>query len=121
MNIKDIRALTGLNRTKFCEKYGIPVRSCEDWENGVRTPPNYVVSLLERVVKLDFATKRYKAVIAYELDDGEGAKELVYDDIIAKSEPEAYTLAYASFTLDKVRDTVNRVITSKVDIYEQLN
>lgn len=47
MTIKDIRALTGLSQAAFAEKYHIPKRTYESWEMGQRTPPEYVVELLE--------------------------------------------------------------------------
>lgn len=53
MTIKEIRMLTGLSQQKFGNKYGIPLRTVQDWEREVRTPPPYVVTLLERVVKED--------------------------------------------------------------------
>lgn len=54
MTIKEIRALTGLAQVKFGEMYHIPRRTIEDWERGVRIPPEYVLELLERAVKEDF-------------------------------------------------------------------
>lgn len=51
--IKKLRKLTGLSQQAFSDKYEIPKRTIEDWEAGRRTPPEYVVSLLERVIKED--------------------------------------------------------------------
>lgn len=53
MKIEEIRNLTHLNRTKFAERYGIPLRTVEDWEHGKSNPPAYVADLLERVVRED--------------------------------------------------------------------
>ena len=53
MDIKEIRGLTGLSQVKFAERYGIPRRTIEGWEAGERTPPDYVIELLERAVKDD--------------------------------------------------------------------
>ena len=53
MEIREIRQLTGLSQVKFAERYGIPRRTIEGWEAGERTPPDYVVKLLERAVKMD--------------------------------------------------------------------
>ena len=53
MEIKELRMLSGLSQQAFSEKYGIPKRSIENWEGGKRNPPEYVVNLLERVVKED--------------------------------------------------------------------
>ncbi len=52
-NVKELRALTGLSQKSFSDKYQIPKRTLEDWESGKRTPPEYVISLLERAVKED--------------------------------------------------------------------
>lgn len=54
MDIKELRKMTGLSAQKFGDKYGIPMRTIQNWEGGVNTPPAYVVSLLERVVKEDY-------------------------------------------------------------------
>lgn len=53
LDFHEIRTLSGLTQQAFSEKYGIPKRSIENWEGGKRTPPEYVISLLERVVKED--------------------------------------------------------------------
>jgi len=54
LDFHEIRTLSGLTQQAFSEKYGIPKRSIENWEGGKRTPPEYVINLLERVVKEDF-------------------------------------------------------------------
>lgn len=53
MDVKELRNLTNLSQQAFSEKYGIPKRSIENWESGKRTPPEYVIKLLERAVKED--------------------------------------------------------------------
>ncbi len=59
MNIKEIRALTGLSQVKFGEKYHIPRRTIEGWESNKDSPnhrecPEYTRELLERVVREDY-------------------------------------------------------------------
>lgn len=54
MTATEIRALTGLSRVDFCKYYGIPYRSMENWERGIRVAPEYVMRLLERCVRIDF-------------------------------------------------------------------
>lgn len=54
MTIKEMRELLGLTQSQFAEKYEIPKRSIENWEGGQRKCPEYVLKLLERVVKLDY-------------------------------------------------------------------
>lgn len=53
MTIKEIRALTGLTQAAFAKKYGIPKRTYESWEMQDRKPPEYVLDLLEKAVRID--------------------------------------------------------------------
>lgn len=48
--IKSIRAAAGLTQAAFAAAYGIPKRTYEAWEMGERTPPPYVIRLLEATV-----------------------------------------------------------------------
>ena len=52
--ILQIRKRTGLSQAKFCEKYEIPKRTLENWEQGSRECPEYLCNLLDRVVTEDF-------------------------------------------------------------------
>ncbi len=51
--VKEIRAKTGLSQAKFAAAYHIPMRTLQDWERAVRTPPDYVIELLEFRVNAD--------------------------------------------------------------------
>ena len=57
-----IRKKTGLTQAAFAEKYNIPKRTIETWESfsesARRNAPDYVLDLLERVVKEDFIDKK---------------------------------------------------------------
>lgn len=53
MEIKQIREMLGTTRPEFSRKYGIPVRTLENWESGKSKCPDYVMALLERVAKED--------------------------------------------------------------------
>lgn len=54
MTLREIRSITGLSQARFAEKYGIPKRTLEKWEQGETNPPAYLVKLLERAVKEDY-------------------------------------------------------------------
>ena len=54
MTIKELRSITGLSAQKFGDKYGIPLRTIQNWEGGQRRAPKYVINLLERCVKIDY-------------------------------------------------------------------
>ncbi len=47
MEIKELRALSHMTQKQFSEYFGIPKRTIEDWECNKRTPPQYVVDLIE--------------------------------------------------------------------------
>ena len=51
MNITEMRNYIGVSRAEFSRRYGIPLRTLESWEAGVRTPPGYVLKLLEESVR----------------------------------------------------------------------
>lgn len=55
MTFKEILSLTNLNKPEFSRRYDIPIRTLENWAAGVRKPPAYVLTLLERAVREDFA------------------------------------------------------------------
>lgn len=59
MEIKEIRAITGLTQRRFAEKYHIPIGTYQKWEAPTesinhRECPLYVKELLERAVREDF-------------------------------------------------------------------
>jgi len=59
MEIKEIRAKTGLSQAEFSKKYNIPLDTLRGWESNpgstrYRQCPSYVISLLHRVVSSDY-------------------------------------------------------------------
>lgn len=46
MTIKELRAKTGMTQTEFGKWLGIPMRTIQNWENGQRAAPQYVVDLI---------------------------------------------------------------------------
>lgn len=52
MRIKELRKKIGLSQTKFGELFGIPMRTIQDWERGYRTPPEYVINMIEELLYL---------------------------------------------------------------------
>ncbi len=51
MVIKDLRAKAKLTQQAFSNYLKIPKRTIEDWENNKRTPPDYVIKLIEYKLK----------------------------------------------------------------------
>ena len=56
-SIVNLRKMTGLSRAAFARKYGIKLRSLENWETSAsmsaRSAPTYVVNLLAYAVVMD--------------------------------------------------------------------
>ena len=44
--VKTLRKALGMNRREFCEYYGIPYRTVQDWECEKRELPEYVLRLM---------------------------------------------------------------------------
>lgn len=53
MNSVEIRAILGISRAAFSRRYNIPLRTLEDWDAGRKNPPEYVLQMLERIVRED--------------------------------------------------------------------
>lgn len=51
MTIKELRTTAKMTQKEFSEYFGIPFRSIQNWEGGQRTPPQYLVSLIEYKLK----------------------------------------------------------------------
>ena len=57
MTINEIRQSTGLSQGKFADRYHLPVRTLQQWEQGRRSCPEYVIYLLSKVVEEDMRMK----------------------------------------------------------------
>jgi putative transcriptional regulator len=53
MTIKELRKSTNLSQSKFAKKFGVSVGTLAHWEQGVRTPPSYVVSMMETILEYE--------------------------------------------------------------------
>ena len=53
-----MRNLLGDTQTMFSRRYGIPLRTIQNWESGIRTTPQYVLDLLEKQVQHDSVNRR---------------------------------------------------------------
>lgn len=62
MNTQDelikLRAGTGMTRKEFCEFFGIPYRTLQDWELGNRTMPDYLLRLMSYRIKIEHLYKQ---------------------------------------------------------------
>lgn len=60
--IKKLRAETGLNQSKFAAYFEIPKRTIEDWERGARKPPEYVVSMMRRILLAEEGNAKFETL-----------------------------------------------------------
>jgi putative transcriptional regulator len=43
----------GLSQTALAKEFGIPLRTVQDWHGGRRKAPDYVVSMIDRLLSLE--------------------------------------------------------------------
>ena len=51
--IKELRKKTGLSQSKFSAKFGIPVRTLQQWEQGISAQPEYLVRMMAYIMLLE--------------------------------------------------------------------
>ena len=42
----------GLTQTALAKRFGIPLRTVQDWHAGRRVPPDYVVNMMQELLEL---------------------------------------------------------------------
>ncbi len=62
MDIREMRARLGDTQSEFAARYGIPFRTVQNWETGVRRPPEYIVNLLENRIREDLVNRKTVAL-----------------------------------------------------------
>ena len=58
MNIREMRTLLGDTQSEFAARYNIPFRTVQNWETGVRKPPEYIINLLESRIRADRVNRK---------------------------------------------------------------
>lgn len=58
MNIRELRAQLGDTQSEFAMRYNIPFRTVQNWETGVRKPPEYIINLLEARTQADLVNRK---------------------------------------------------------------
>lgn len=53
MTIKDICIKYNLKQTELADRFGIPLRTVQDWHGERRTPPEYVVKMMLEILERD--------------------------------------------------------------------
>lgn len=126
--VKEIREKSGLSRVEFSERYGIPVRSMENWESGARKCPPYLIRLLDEAVTKDektICTKCYSKEILQEI--GYCYRELlkILNDTgknpyqVAETFPTKYfTMLYVQTAGRKIPEKLNERIAQLMDLVD---
>lgn len=65
MNIREMRASLGATQSEFALRYNIPFRTVQNWEAGVRKPPEYIIDLLESRVRADLINRKTAVLPKY--------------------------------------------------------
>lgn len=50
MTITEILTATGLTQTELSKRFDIPLRTVQNWVEGLRTPPAYVVNMMAEIL-----------------------------------------------------------------------
>ena len=65
MTIREMRTSLGNTQSEFASRYNIPFRTIQNWEAGVRTPPEYIAELLENRVQADLINRKTATLPKY--------------------------------------------------------
>ena len=66
MNVREMRTRLGDTQSGFAARYGIPFRTVQNWESGVRRPPEYIISLLESRIREDLVNRKTASLPKYD-------------------------------------------------------
>lgn len=61
MTVKEICAKYGLSQTQLSKHFGIPYRTIQEWHAGNRTPPDYVVRMMDALLSIEEKEKNKEA------------------------------------------------------------
>lgn len=53
LRLKAVKTKSGLNWKDFARYFGIPYRTMQDWERGIRKMPDYLLRLMEYKVQME--------------------------------------------------------------------
>ena len=66
MDIREMRTRLGDTQSEFAARYNIPFRTVQNWEAGVRKPPEYILCLLENRIREDLINRKTAALPKYD-------------------------------------------------------
>ena len=62
MDIRGMRMQLGDTQSEFAARYQIPFRTVQNWEAGVRKPPEYMANLLEQRIREDLINRKTRTL-----------------------------------------------------------
>lgn len=65
MDIREMRIRLGDTQSEFAARYNIPFRTVQNWETGMRRPPEYITALLESRIKTDLVNRKTAVLPKY--------------------------------------------------------
>ena len=66
MDIREMRTRLGDTQGEFASRYNIPFRTIQNWETGLRKPPEYIIRLLENRVREDLVNRKTAVLPKYD-------------------------------------------------------
>lgn len=66
MDIREMRTRLGDTQSEFAARYNIPFRTIQNWEAGVRKPPEYIVTLLVDRIQADLVNRKTNVLPKYD-------------------------------------------------------
>lgn len=51
--VKELRKELRLSQVQFAAKFGIPLRTVQDWEYGKREARSYIVDMMYKIIELE--------------------------------------------------------------------
>lgn len=62
-SIKELREYTGLSQKKFANKFHLNVRTVQAWEQNARNMPEYILYLIEKLLKAEERIKELERLL----------------------------------------------------------
>lgn len=66
MDIRGMRMQLGDTQSEFAARYRIPFRTVQNWEAGVRRPPEYMINLLEHRIREDLINRKTRTLPGFD-------------------------------------------------------
>ena len=66
MTIRELRIQLGDTQSEFAARYNIPFRTVQNWETGLRKPPEYITELLEKRIMTDLVNRKTAVLPEYD-------------------------------------------------------